>query len=178
MSQLREERQAELRRAFEEHQARMREINGTATSGSDSDSNSDDGGEEEAEDKEEQSEWNGIAEPEPVDHTAEYIDEDKYTTVTVEEIDPTRDGFGSDSDSGSESEDGEKEKGDKEGDETTESQLQKNKKKRTWSKDAPDKPKKLKKKRNFKYETKDERRVSRFKERTGNRKRAKERKRK
>ena len=39
--------------------------------------------------------WNGIedAPVEPIDHEAEYIDEDKYTTVTVEEVDISRDGI-------------------------------------------------------------------------------------
>lgn len=32
---------------------------------------------------------------EPIDHEAEYIDEDKYTTVTVEEVDVSRHGLSS-----------------------------------------------------------------------------------
>lgn len=48
---------------------------------SDTDSGSaDDSGEDEEE-------WEGFDEPPPVDYEAEYIDEDKYTTVTVEELD-------------------------------------------------------------------------------------------
>lgn len=39
--------------------------------------------------------WDGIEDVpvEPIDHEAEYIDEDKYTTVTVEEVDISRDGI-------------------------------------------------------------------------------------
>ncbi|KAI5302212.1 hypothetical protein KEM56_000912 [Ascosphaera pollenicola] len=171
---LREERQAELRRAFEVHQARLREINGTAP-GSDSDENENE--EADGEEAGSNNEWNGVAEPEPVDHTAEYIDEDKYTTVTVEEIDP-KNGFGSDSESDDDDEEKDTENGDKKTNDHKEEEDKntEKKKKRVWSKNAPDKPKKPKRKRNFKYETKDERKVSRFKERTGNRKKAKERK--
>lgn len=63
----------------------------------------------------EDGEWEGFAEPLPVDYEAEYIDEDKYTTVTVEEMDPSREGFfksgrQEDSDDGSDQEEGEVEK--------------------------------------------------------------------
>ncbi|KAI5285613.1 hypothetical protein KEM54_000428 [Ascosphaera aggregata] len=204
---LREERQAELRRAFEEHQARMRVINGIAPSSEDED-------EDEEEKEKEKEKLNSIqdgigneeanefvdVEPEPVevDHTAEYIDEDKYTTVTVEEIDPTKeDAFASSSDS--EEEEEAKEEDVEDGDDGRDEEKKMKKKhnqnesldqaidatdaknsskhrKRIWSKDtAMVKPKKSKKKRNFKYERKEDRRVTRYKERTGNRKKAKER---
>jgi ribosomal RNA-processing protein 17 len=42
-------------------------------------------------------EWEGVADPPPaleqVDHQEEYIDEDKYTTVTVESVNVSRDGL-------------------------------------------------------------------------------------
>ena len=38
----------------------------------------------------EDEDWQAFEEPAPVDYEAEYIDEDKYTTVTVEEIDPSK----------------------------------------------------------------------------------------
>ncbi len=42
-------------------------------------------------------EWDGIKDDdkpvEPVDHEEEYIDEDKYTTVTIEEVDVDKDGI-------------------------------------------------------------------------------------
>src|ERR1700712_4204114 len=44
----------------------------------------------------------GFEEPPPVNHEDEYVDEDKYTTVTVETVGISRDGFvnpGADSDS-------------------------------------------------------------------------------
>lgn len=40
--------------------------------------------------------WNGIPDeslPEPIDYEAEYIDEDRYTTVTVEEVDVSKEGL-------------------------------------------------------------------------------------
>lgn len=89
---MREERKAEYQRAFEEHRKQMellrKENEGSDESGSDSDDQNE--------------EWEGIEEPPPVDYEAEYIDEDKYTTVTVEEMDPSREGllkYGNDGDS-------------------------------------------------------------------------------
>lgn len=46
----------------------------------------------------EDGEWDGIKDDdkaplEPVDHEEEYIDEDKYTTVTIEEVDVDKDGI-------------------------------------------------------------------------------------
>ncbi|KAI5292585.1 hypothetical protein KEM52_006234 [Ascosphaera acerosa] len=179
---LREERQAELRRMFEEHQARMKEISGTA---SDSDAeergpSSQDGNQGAEEEVEEDAEWTGFDEPEPVDHTAEYIDEDKFTTVTVEEVDDIRDGFGSASDTEDEASTSKHPGvGEGEGDEhasATDAKAEgKNRPKRPWSQDTPEKTRRLKKKRNFRYESKVERKVTRYKEKTGNRKKAKER---
>jgi ribosomal RNA-processing protein 17 len=40
--------------------------------------------------------WNGILDShliEPIDHEAEYIDEDRYTTVTVEAVDVSKEGL-------------------------------------------------------------------------------------
>jgi ribosomal RNA-processing protein 17 len=40
--------------------------------------------------------WNGILDDqssEPIDHEAEYIDEDRYTTVTVEAVDVSKEGL-------------------------------------------------------------------------------------
>jgi len=52
---------------------------------------------QEAEDDESEEEWGGIPDevaPEPpIDHEEEYIDEDRYTTVTVEAVSVDRDGL-------------------------------------------------------------------------------------
>lgn len=51
--------------------------------------------------------WGGIVEeavPELVDHEEEYIDEDKYTTVTVEAVDISREGLSKAADSDAEEE--------------------------------------------------------------------------
>jgi ribosomal RNA-processing protein 17 len=50
-------------------------------------------GEKSESEDENEEEWDGIEEPPAVDYEAEYIDEDKYTTVTVEEMDPSREGL-------------------------------------------------------------------------------------
>jgi ribosomal RNA-processing protein 17 len=51
---------------------------------------------EQESDEEEDEEWDGFAdqpELDIVDHEEEYIDEDRYTTVKVESVSVTRDGF-------------------------------------------------------------------------------------
>ena len=117
------------------------------------------------------------AQPEVLDREDEYIDEDKYTTVTVEAMDVTRDGLqkafevdgrkptnedgaAAGDDKGSPTEVGKPEQG-----------------KRVWTKEKPkktkDQPKK--KKRKFRYESKADRKVTRQKEKAGNKAKAKER---
>ncbi|KAK2800034.1 hypothetical protein FQN50_008273 [Emmonsiellopsis sp. PD_5] len=160
---IREDRRAEFERAIEENKAMMREINSTAADSEDGSSS----GSEEDEDEE----WEGIAEPPPVDYEAEYIDEDKYTTVTVEELDPSKEGL-------RKAHDGEGEGGGESGGEEVEKKKEeegsKLKKKRPWAnKNNTDKPKRKKKK--FRYENKAERRVTKLKERSGNKRQAKER---
>ncbi|CAK7199643.1 hypothetical protein SEUCBS139899_002326 [Sporothrix eucalyptigena] len=131
------------------------------------------GGEEvtDEEEEEDDEEWGGIedeapAVPEFVDHEEEYIDEDKYTTVTVEAVDVDRDGMhalsgrhtsdsepseaGSDEE-GEEGEDGtmKKTKSDAAADSKDSN---KGRKKKEWPK---------KKKKKFRYESKIERALSR-----------------
>ena len=53
----------------------------------------------------EEGDWEGIAEPQKVDHEDEYADEDRHTVVTIQEVDPSRQGLrqiahGSDRESG------------------------------------------------------------------------------
>ena len=117
--------------------------------------------------------WDGIAEDPVVDHEDEYVDDDRFTTVTVEAVDVSRDGLhkvaGEDDEIGASATEGPDEEppGDRK---PTGSQ----KGKRTWTKEPPNGPKKKKKK--FKYESKAERKFTRYKERSGNRDRAKARK--
>jgi ribosomal RNA-processing protein 17 len=112
-----------------------------------------------AEDANEDGEWSGVADPPPpADYEAEYIDEDKYTTVTVEEIDISkgRGGFMSDREESSD-----EEKRDPSG------RLIQNKG-TTSNSAATTKTKKTshgvkKKKKKFTYETKAERKVGQMK---------------
>ena len=102
---------------------------------------------------------------EEVDHEAEYIDEEKYTTVVVETMDLARD----------ELEETEKHSkqhahGD---DEVTAPNKDKSRRARITEKSKDKKVKKKKKK--FRYETKSERRISRMKETSKNSKEAKAR---
>ena len=124
------------------------------------------------EERESDEDWSGIedSEPPPIDHEAEYIDEDKYTTVTVEEVDVTREGLtkaeqNKDQDTG-------------EDQETDKPQQQDAGEKRKWTKENPkgSSNKIKKKKRNFRYESKAERKVTRTKERAKGRRQARDRK--
>ncbi|KAL4881399.1 nucleolar protein 12-domain-containing protein [Aspergillus karnatakaensis] len=154
---MREERNADFERALEEHKRQMKRMKEENESGDDSDNASSGDGEED--------EWDGIAEPPAVDYEAEYVDEDKYTTVTVEEMDPSKEGLlQSDDDSSDER--------------TTErpasTQDAKPVKPEKTKKQSDNKLKKKKKK--FRYESKEERKVTRMKERASNHRKAKARK--
>ncbi|KAF1992888.1 hypothetical protein P154DRAFT_528164 [Amniculicola lignicola CBS 123094] len=114
----------------------------------------------EASDSEE--EWTGFEEPPPLDQEQEYIDEDKYTTVTIESVGISRDGFQkSDPDALTEEEAKELEE-----------------KKKKWAKEKEDEDKakaakleklRLKKaagrKKKFRYEAPAERKAERMKQR-------------
>ncbi|KIV78474.1 hypothetical protein PV11_10189 [Exophiala sideris] len=161
---LREQRKADLERHVQEVNALLKPL--TAL----------DGSEEEKEDLNAEGDWSGLSdpEPEPVDHEAEYIDEDKYTTVTVEAMDVSREGLFK-----AEQDESEEKGQSKEADDSKQPDpASEKKKKRTWAKDKPkdstDKPRR-KKKRNFRYENKTERKMSRSKEKSRNHKQARER---
>jgi len=99
-------------------------------------------------------EWGGFGGEkavEVVDHEAEYVDEDKYTTVTVEAVDVSKEGLSKVVD---EDEDDMEEK-------TFSKPFDKDEKgKKVW-------PKKVRKKK-FTYETKTERKFTRAKQKAGN----------
>lgn len=134
--------------------------------------NEKDGSESEAS-REDEGAWEGIPEPAATTQEAEYVDDDRFTTVTVEAVDISREGFekaGDEADGDSDSQETAKkaEEGQTHGQQTTTNG------KRVWTKERPAGPKKRKKK--FRYESKAERKVTRHKEKSHNRKQAKERK--
>ncbi|KAH8650895.1 nucleolar protein 12-domain-containing protein [Tricladium varicosporioides] len=144
--QLREERKQEL----EEHVEAVNKILKEAA-GSDAEN----GGEEDS--------WDGIKDDtaivELVDHEEEYLDEDKYTTVTIEAVDVSKEGLVK---IGDESE------GEDEAEKRLKSAVTEEKPKKLW-------PKKVKKKK-FRYETKAERKFTRGKQKAGNKAKADARK--
>ena len=126
---------------------------------------------------EDSDQWSGVSEPwEPpeIDREAEYIDEDKYTSVTIEEVDVTREGL--------QAANGHQANGrdvavDKlpfdniavDGDEKQ--------KKHKWTKEKPRDKVNIgkKKRRKFRYESKAERKVTRVKDKARNSKQARAR---
>lgn len=149
---------------MEEHKKQLQLLKQQdASDGSDSNATHDsDSGEDE--------EWEGFAEPPAVDYEAEYIDEDRYTTVTVEEMDPSREGLLR---SAKADDSEEKEEEGNEQDPATEAEA-----KRTA---AAKKPRKrpttdnTKKKKKFRYESKEDRKLALAKQRLSKAKKAKAR---
>ena len=101
--------------------------------------------------------------PPPTDHEAEYIDEEKYTTVTVEEMDVSREGLHKldrVEDNGSEDDEQHNEVNERPNADS----------RRKWTRETPrdkvQKPRKKKKK--FRYENKAERKQARLKEKAKN----------
>ena len=149
---MREERQAEFNRAMEEHKLQLKRLRDEDKSDNDP----------ESEDEEGEEGWEGIEEPPAVDYEAEYIDEDKYTTVTVEEMDASREGLRK-----SVREDDPEEEKEKEP--VVETAEPEKKPKKSWRSNS-DKPKTKKKK--FRYESKGERRLTQAKQRLSKSKKA------
>lgn len=144
---MREERKQELEEHVEAVNRALREVEDFAPGGLDSDD--DDA-------------WGGIPEEkekleEVLDHEEEYVDEDRYTTVTIEAVDVSKEGLlkvGDDSDDAPElvyAEKGKEDDG-----------------KKKW-------PKKVRKKK-FTYESKAERKFTRGKQKAGNKAKADARK--
>ena len=120
-----------------------------------------------------QDEWDGISDDAVVDRETEYLDEDLHTTVTVEAVEVSRDGLHKTHEDGSDDED----------DEAMAKRSSKDKSahgggssngQRTASKTKPSGPKKKKKK--FRYESKAERKITKYKERSKNSAQARDRK--
>ncbi|OCL13339.1 hypothetical protein AOQ84DRAFT_283363 [Glonium stellatum] len=160
--ELRQQRKEDLERHVQEVNALLRKANGDlGEEGEDEEDEAADGeGPEE--------EWIGFEEPAEINREEEYIDEDKYTTVTVETVDISKSGFvkleqsGSDEDS-------------KGREETAVGSKSQTSNKRIWTKEKPSKDRPKKKKKKFRYESKADRKVTRLKERSKNRDQAKAR---
>ncbi|KAI9875444.1 MAG: hypothetical protein M1830_008469 [Pleopsidium flavum] len=161
---MREQRKAELEKHVETVNAMLREADGGI---------SDTSGEESGTEMEE---WNGVAELPEVDHEAEYIDEDRYTTVTVEAMDLSREGLHRAIEEEERVTDvlGDENRSHKTNGSAKEASDKARKSKRIWTKENPEGLKKKKKK--FRYESKAERKVTRYKERSGNKAKARARK--
>lgn len=119
----------------------------------------------------------GIIEEPAIDHEADYIDHDRFTTVTVEAVEVSKDGLHK----SKREDEGEREGSgsDSANDEPREKTAGRQRAgsvsaKQTWTKEPPNRVKKKKPK--FRYESKAERKVTRHKERSGNRVKAKARK--
>lgn len=146
---------------MEEHQRQLKRIKDEETSDG-SDSNPD-------QENDSHDEWEGFEEPPALDYEAEYIDEDKYTTVTVEEMDPSREGLRkSVRDEGSEQEEDANEE-----DPSTTTTEPESKQARMTRKQTAGKPKK--KKKQFRYESKQDRKLNLAKQRLSKSKKAKAR---
>jgi ribosomal RNA-processing protein 17 len=158
--QLREERKADLERHVEDINALLRPLQNLE-------------GSEESQSETESAganSWEGISAPPKVDREAEYVDEGRYTTVTVEAMEVSREGLHKADDNGQRNDAGGRNRqGDRaanEGDNRDE--------KRKWTREKPkdkaDRPKKKNKK--FRYESKGERKLARVKQKLRNKKQA------
>ena len=115
------------------------------------------------EDSEGSDHWKDAPQKTAVDHEAEYADEHRYTTVTVEAVDATKDGLRKLADEGTENEAATLAHQD------VPRKVEDIKKtKRAWSKQPPI----TKRKKKFRYESKAERKVTRHKERSGSKAKA------
>lgn len=121
--------------------------------------------------------WEGIPDEPALDLENEYIDDDRFTTVTVEAVEVSKDGLhksGQENEEDSESSGADKAPGGQRGSLAGRQRVGSKTTKRTWTKEPPKGVKK--KKPRFRYESKAERKVTRHKESSGNRIKAKARK--
>jgi len=148
---LREERKQELQEHVEAVNRALKEVGVIGTG--------------EGETEEDEDAWGGIedeekaAAPEVLDHEEEYVDEDRYTTVTIEAVDVSKEGLKKVAED------------DEEGDQAPELVPAEGKEddgKKKW----PKKPRKQK----FRYESKAERKFTRGKQKEGNKAKADARK--
>ncbi|KAK4983327.1 hypothetical protein LTR66_008867 [Elasticomyces elasticus] len=142
--QLREQRKEDLEKHVAEVNALLRKANPDLAENGAESGNEEDG------------EWIGISEPPAVNGVDEYVDEEKYTTVTIEAMEDPRNMQEADSEA-HDKEEGVTAPKTPDGSQT---------KKRPWSKRKPDGSKPKKKK--FRYESKGERKATRQKQKARN----------
>ncbi|KAL8959535.1 MAG: hypothetical protein Q9183_005613 [Haloplaca sp. 2 TL-2023] len=163
---LRENRKADLQKHVETVNAAVRD----AEEATRSPDNDDDGEQENNGDENEQ--WSGIEGPETINHEDDYLDEDRHTVVTVEAVDVSRDGLHK------KQYDSLEENSDPTALSRSSAQpgtlVNGKKDKCAHPKGVLDQPSKRRKKK-FRYESKAERKVTRFKERSGGKAKAKAR---
>ncbi|KAL8832460.1 MAG: hypothetical protein Q9170_004871 [Blastenia crenularia] len=174
---LKKEREEKVasRKALRESRRIDRENNVEAINAAVRDAEGHNGSDESGDDSGEQ--WKGLAEPTNIDHEDDYLDEDRHTIVTVEAVDISRDGLRRLEESGSGSEDDQKQPTHNSSKTTNRGPLvnggaEGNGKRSKPFSSSESRPKKKKK---FRYESKAERKVTRFKERMGGKAKAKAR---
>lgn len=143
--QIREQRAAEVEQAINESRKMLEQARGGFSS-------SESGSEDE--------EWDGFEDPVPVDYEEEYIDEDKYTTVTVEEMGLSRNELQRPEEGDASSADDQTDRKEKE-----------NVKSEVGVK-VKRKQNNQKKRKKFRYESKEDRKVAQRKQKLGSRKKA------
>ena len=164
--QLRERRKADLEKHVQEVNHLIQEANVT----SDLSEQDPEGGEEP---------WHGIKEDHEmlVDREDEYMDGDRFTTVTVEAVDVSKDGLQKaiqDDENDTEASGKDGPDGESQETESVQGETASEKRRRVWTKEPPSGPRKRKKK--FRYENKAERKATRYKEKSGNKAKARARK--
>ncbi|KAF1914988.1 nucleolar protein 12-domain-containing protein [Ampelomyces quisqualis] len=169
--ELRQQRKVDLEKHVEEVNRLVKQANGDITelhgieSTDDEDEDADGDGDGDAAAAEE---FTGFAEPPPINQEDEYIDEDKYTTVTIESVAISRQGFSRPDDTSGPVPDADltTEKDDQAKDSADAKHAVKRDAngKRIWTKERPRTEWPKKKKKKFRYESKAERKVARYKE--------------
>jgi len=172
------ERRELRRRRKEEMEAKVREV-GEYLRKADG-SGSGDEEDEEAEDEGVGEGWEGFEEipVSQIDRLDEYIDEDRYAEVTVEDVDVSKEGLVKSGQGNSVHTVGDADHddvGELDDEVTAGGRTNGVKKKREWTKEKPTSAKPKKKRKTFRYETKEERKITRFKERRKNTAKAKSR---
>lgn len=166
ISQLRQQRKVDLEKHVEEVNRLVKQANGEIPGL---------GGDDDEESSGDEDDFKGFEEPEPINQEDEYIDEDKYTTVTIESVGISRDGFSRPGDASDDednikkaaaaaakAEEGAVEELGKKAMGKPEIKRDANGK-RIWTKEKPKIEWVKKKKKKFRYETKAERKVERAK---------------
>jgi ribosomal RNA-processing protein 17 len=125
---------------------------------------------DESEDGDGEEEFKGFQDPPPINQEDEYIDEDKYTTVTIESVGINREGFSRPEDdapldAADKDKKVDKDEGEVKDAESGKGEIKRDANgKRIWTKERPKTEWPKKKKKKFRYESKADRKVTRYKE--------------